>query len=552
MINKLTNLDLESLPSKPSEVKYQYRRTPLSPIPERELSHVPHIKTSVDDMLDSIGFGRYQILCYVGLGFILINNGAELIVLSFLIAVLQNDPKWLLSGTQIQFLSCTFFIGMLIGSLYSGKVADRYGRRPPLIVIVFLMYVLGMLSAAATSYPSLIFVRACHSVLMGLQFPMCHALLSEITPPAARARMTVLSGGFLIIGKIFACLVAWGYLNNILTGNWRALFVWAAQPAIICFIILIYYVRESPKYLLLIQRNLEEGLAVMEHIATTNHYHSPRQEAAGPTDNGASLTPTAILTEKQKRGLVVWAQSQDRKFAEETIGSVGTLWIGDYKNISLNIWAVWFSLAIAYYGINYITPLLLAVTPQEVPFAITDTNKTQISQTLMTIFAEIPAIAVGYWLVAKDGAGRKKSMVICFFMGGAACFLAAFFPRSAEVLFLSISRFFITTCFISAAPCLIELYPVSIRATGMGFATAFSQFGGILMPWIALGLYEASAFTPLIAFSVSCVVAALCCRGLPSNTTGVDLDFQEIPHEYHEMSSFPAKDSATEKLSQDT
>ena len=531
-MQKLPLLDIEHLPSKPSEIKYQYRRTPMSPIVERELSHIPQLKTSLDDMLNKIRFGRYQLICYLTLGLILINDGAEIITLSFLVPILEKDPKWRLSALQIEVLASSVFIAALITSFFSGKLSDRFGRRIPLIVIVFLTYIFAMLQATVADYPELLMVRIIYGGLVGLQFPMSFSYLAEITPPYARGKMMVLASGFYAIGGILACLFALRCLDNISAGNWRALFLWIAQPAIICFFLLIYCIKESPRHLFLVKRNTEEGIAILEHIARSNGYRSPYADASEEQGDSKS----SPFSERQINGLVLWAQNQDGLFAKEAIGSLKTLWVGDYKEISINIWIIWFVVAVVYQGMAYYLPLLLTTVENVL---VISTDKKQIYEALIIICAEIPSVAIAFLFVDRS---RRNSIMTSFLICGVAC-LIVFFNEFGMVLVIAISRVAINVCFAIAIPYTTEIYPTSIRATGMGFAGACSRFGGVIMPWITISLFNINPLAPFIAYSALCLLAAYCCKHISYDTAGVDLDFHEINKEYYEMNSFPPNDS---------
>ena len=528
-MKKILAVDVHRLPTQASKVKFLYKQTPLSPIPEKELSHISQLKTSVDDMLNKMGFGPYQILCYLALGFILLTSGAEVVVLSFLVNILERDPQWMLSKVQLAGLSSSIFTGFLLGSSFSGKISDRFGRRQPLTPILLLIYIFGLLSATATRFTTLLFARTLYSVLLGLQFPMSYALLAEITPPLVRGKMLVLAGGFFSFGEIAVCLISIIYLDSPHSGNWRALLAWIAQPAIICFLLTTKIVKESPRYQFLIQRDVRQGIALLEHIARTNNYRSPHSDAA---QEAQASGIASSLSEKQKNGLNLWVLQQDPKASAGTIGSIKTLWVDEYKSISFIIWCVWLGLAVVYYGVRFILPGILE-TLEHSPMG--SQSKALVYQAFITVFSEIPSVVLGYMLVDKSGYGRKKTLMICFVLGGVICMFVSLFNGYEILLLVTVARILINTCFTILIPYTAELYPTRMRTTGIGFADAFGRVGGILMPWIALSLKEINPLAPFVGFAGFCVLAAHCCRSLPYDTAGVHLDFQEEASQYHEM-----------------
>ena len=76
-------------------------------------------------------------------------DGSEVLTLSLLIPFLED--QWSLSTNDKVYLATSVFAGMFIGSLISGYISDKYGRRNPSFIIVFLMFVFSLLSAFATN-----------------------------------------------------------------------------------------------------------------------------------------------------------------------------------------------------------------------------------------------------------------------------------------------------------------------------------------------------------------------------------------------------------------
>ena len=134
-------------------------------ISDNALTYNTH-NLSVDDILSKVGFGWYQVKAYIILGFILMNDGAESLVLSILQSVLETE--WQLSKDQISWMGTAVFVSFLIGSLISGKISDRYGRQRPLVYVSFLLYTAGMCSALVHGYLQLVVFRAMYGFLVGI------------------------------------------------------------------------------------------------------------------------------------------------------------------------------------------------------------------------------------------------------------------------------------------------------------------------------------------------------------------------------------------------
>jgi MFS family permease len=77
-------------------------------------------------------------------------DGAESLVISFLLPVLGN--QWKLSDEKLSWLGTFIFLGFFFGSISSGLIGDKYGRRKPLLISNVIFTVFGLLSGAVDNY----------------------------------------------------------------------------------------------------------------------------------------------------------------------------------------------------------------------------------------------------------------------------------------------------------------------------------------------------------------------------------------------------------------
>lgn len=82
---------------------------------------------TVDEALESVGFGKFQILvlAYAGMGWI--SEAMEMMLLSFVGPAVQS--AWNLSSHEESLITSVVFAGMLIGAYSWGIVSDKHGRR---------------------------------------------------------------------------------------------------------------------------------------------------------------------------------------------------------------------------------------------------------------------------------------------------------------------------------------------------------------------------------------------------------------------------------------
>ena len=129
-----------------------------------------------------------------------------------------------------------------LGAWLFGMLADRYGRRPVLMVDIVLFAVFEAASAFAPSLAVLLVVRALFGVAMGGEWGIGASLAMESIPPKARGAVSGLlqegySAGYLLGGLVY--LLLFDYIG------WRGMFALGVLPAL-----LVLYIRrhvpESP------------------------------------------------------------------------------------------------------------------------------------------------------------------------------------------------------------------------------------------------------------------------------------------------------------------
>jgi MFS transporter, SHS family, lactate transporter len=124
-----------------------------------------------------------------------------------------------------------------LGAYLFGRAADRWGRRPTLMVDVLLYSVLELATAFAPSLTVLLILRALFGVAMGGEWGVGASLTMETIPAKARGLVSGLLQSGYPAGYFLASLVYGGLFQYI---GWRGMFVVGVIPAI-----LVLYIRRS-------------------------------------------------------------------------------------------------------------------------------------------------------------------------------------------------------------------------------------------------------------------------------------------------------------------
>ena len=131
-----------------------------------------------------------------------------------------------------------------LGAFIFGRLADRYGRRPVLMVDIVLFAVLEAASALAPSLAVLLVVRALFGIAMGGEWGIGASLAMESIPAKARGAVSGLlqegyAAGYLIGGLFYILL-----FDHI---GWRGMFALGILPALLVLFIR-RHVPESPTW----------------------------------------------------------------------------------------------------------------------------------------------------------------------------------------------------------------------------------------------------------------------------------------------------------------
>jgi MFS transporter, SHS family, lactate transporter len=154
-----------------------------------------------------------------------------------------------------------------VGAFLFGMMADRFGRRPTLMIDIIAYSVFELASAFAPSLKFFLIMRALFGIAMGGEWGVGAALAFETLPAEGRGFFSGLLQEGYVVGYLFAALVYGTLFPSI---GWRGMFVIGALPAL-----LVIYIRtkveESPAWLQgRVSRQAETHLAkdIVAHLGS--------------------------------------------------------------------------------------------------------------------------------------------------------------------------------------------------------------------------------------------------------------------------------------------
>ncbi|MCK4751094.1 MAG: sugar porter family MFS transporter [Bacteroidales bacterium] len=159
-------------------------------------------------------------------------------------------------------MSCAL-LGCFLGSIITGILSDRYGRKKLLVVAAFLFIVTAMATGLAGSFTLFIIYRISNGVAIGMASNLSPIYIAEVAPSEKRGRLVSVNQLSIVIGVLLAQLINWIIAQPMPAGiegaailetwngqyGWRWMFIAASFPAVL-FFILVFFIPESPRWLI--------------------------------------------------------------------------------------------------------------------------------------------------------------------------------------------------------------------------------------------------------------------------------------------------------------
>ncbi len=128
--------------------------------------------------------------------------------------------QWHLTTMDVSILTCLFYVGITIGSMLTGKIADKKGRIPAIEMSAIFLFVISSLFFFINDFYVMCLGRIVYGINFGFILPLTTSLLSEIMPVKFRGRGIVFLNFLISIGKLSGVLLAVLCLNDFTSGNW--------------------------------------------------------------------------------------------------------------------------------------------------------------------------------------------------------------------------------------------------------------------------------------------------------------------------------------------
>ncbi|KAI5278090.1 Solute Carrier Family 22 Member 6 [Manis pentadactyla] len=365
-----------------------------------------------------------------------------------------------------------YMVGVLVGAIVFGYLADRLGRRKLLI----LNYLQAAVSGSCTAFAPNFSVYCAFRFLTGMS--MSGIALNTMTlnmewmPIHTRALVGTLMGYVYSLGQFILAGVAYAM------PHWRHLQLMVSAPFFAAFIYSWFFI-ESARWHSSSGR-VDLTLKALQRVAWIN----------GKQKEGAKLNMEVLRASLQKELTMGNGQAS----------AMELLRCPALRRLFLCLSMLWFATSFAYYGL------------------VMDLQSFGVSIYLIQVIfgaVDLPAKFVSFLVI--NSLGRRPAQMASLLLAGICILVNGVVPQDQSIVRTSLAVLG-KGCLAASFNCIFlytgELYPTVIRQTGLGIGSTMARVGSIVSPLVSLtaDLYHS---VPLFIYGIVPVIASAATALLP-------------------------------------
>ena len=347
------------------------------------------------------------------------------------------------TGTQLGFLTASFAIARLITTFPGGWLADRAGRKKPIILGLLAYSVVMALYGFSQDANQLIVLRGFQGMASGVVWPVISTMVVDMVPPKDRGKAMGLYEMMHFLGMVIG-----PGLGGVLAGVFTI-----AVPFFVCGVLAFF---SSILVVFTVQETVTTKLSV-DDSPTENAYFGINSKTSGRND-------------------IIRAVKELTPYAGIFVGLCVARFVLAFSN-------------------SLMQPVLSVYAYEEIGISEAGVGMLFTVQGIVTLFATIPMGTVA------DRVGRKPMIVLGKIVHASAAILVIFSGSLLPLLLVMTMRGFGRAASNPSITAMFSgLVPVSKRGRGMGIFNIFQNVGLVVGATAGGFLYEfSSSEAPFIA-----------------------------------------------------
>jgi len=429
-----------------------------------------HHTFDVGALLDRSTWSTYQKLLTLLAALAVIFDGFDIQILGFAIPSLIRE--WHVARADFGPVLAVGLAGMAVGAPLAGYCGDRFGRRTALLgcVITFGLATVG--TALVQGLPGLTLLRFVTGMGTGGALPNASALTAEFAPLRRRAMAVKLTLVCFPLGGMLGGLLAAWVLPRF---GWRGLYAMGGVLPLLLALVLLAFLPESPRFLArrpALWPRLTSLLARMGH----------------PIPAGATFEDSGEVEGAKRASL---PSLFGAGLARDTAG----LWVAFFSSLgSVYLIFGWLPAMLTALGLNVAT-----------------------ASTGLAVYNFGGVLGVLLWAALVTVLGSRRPLL----SGALACAGSALallvVPIQAQgdhvllIVCLGINGLLANAVQTSMYALAAHVYPTSVRATGVAYASMIGRLGGLLSSLFGAFVIQSGAKTywSVLAIAMVCAFAGL-------------------------------------------
>lgn len=432
-------------------------------------------KINITDVVNEGKFNRFHMGLLICCCLIIVFDMFDLVIYSSIVPIIMEE--WSISPVEAGAIGSYGIFGMMLGAIFFGILADKFGRKNILILCVILFSIFTFLCAFAPGPLTFSTFRFIAGVGIGGVLPNVIAIMTDYAPKHLHNTIVSIVMCAFSVGGILAGFVGIYFIPLL---GWKSVY-WVAAIPLLIIPFMIKYFHDSPA-ILLVKGRIDELRYVLSKV-----------------NDKVSLTPeiefvTSTEIEKDPSSPVIALFKNNR--------ALGTVMI----------WIAFFMCLLMINGISIWLPNLMF----SAGYALSSSLSFMI---VLNIGAIIGTLILGG---LADKFGVKKVLVPMFIMAAVSLTLLGF-KNNMIVLYLlvlitgacTMGAQNISYAFVS------QYYPSLMRSTAIGFASGIGRIGGIIGPTFGGILVSLNLSTQMnfFSFAIPGILAAIAFSFVPIKRT---------------------------------